>query len=262
MAAFTTIAAGIGLATTAATTGKSFAQASKQKKLQAKAEEEADKAMADARKRLDVNYLEGLSIQKEPYELEREALLMSGAQALQAGVEGDVRGAAATAGRVQAAQQQGQRQIASAMGQEMAGLERAAAAEDARIAQNLASLDLGEAQGAQLAARDAQEARQAAQQQAMQGVQSFVQQGLDFVPLYSKNASVRAAEKFKGSPEQIRGAANAGASQAFGGGMTPNLGTYADGFFDPQLLAQFQLNQPFGGVRLSDRELAERQSNF
>lgn len=255
MAAFTTIAAATALATTAATTAKSFAQASKQKKLQAKAEEEADKAMADARKKIDVNYLEGLSIQKEPYELEREALLMSGAQALQAGVEGDVRGAAATAGRVQAAQQQGQRQIATAMGQEMAGLERAAASEDARIASRLASLDLGEAQGAQLAARDAQEARQAAQQQAMQGIQSFAQQASKFAPLYEKSNTAEQVAANKFQTDML-------AEQTFGGGSTPNVGTYADGFFDPQLLAQFQLNQPFGGVRLSDRELAERQSNF
>ena len=67
------------LAATAATTTGSFIQASKQKKLQQKAEREADKALADARKKLDVNFYEGLSIQKEPYELAREALLSSGA---------------------------------------------------------------------------------------------------------------------------------------------------------------------------------------
>ena len=37
-----------------------------------------------------------LAIAKEPYELEREALLQTGAAALQAGVEGETRGAAAT----------------------------------------------------------------------------------------------------------------------------------------------------------------------
>jgi hypothetical protein len=50
--------------------------------------------------KLEVNYLEGLSIAKEPYELEREALLQAGASALQAGVEGETRGAAAVAGQV------------------------------------------------------------------------------------------------------------------------------------------------------------------
>ena len=107
-----------GLAATAATTAGSFIQASKQKKIQQRGRElKQIRALADARKKLDVNFYEGLSIQKEPYELAREALLSSGAQAIQAGVEGSERGAAATAGRVQMAQQQGQREIAAAMGQ-------------------------------------------------------------------------------------------------------------------------------------------------
>ena len=45
----TLIAAGVGLASTGATTAMSFSQANKQKKLQKEAEVEADKAMAKAR---------------------------------------------------------------------------------------------------------------------------------------------------------------------------------------------------------------------
>ena len=60
MAAFTTIATVAGLAATAATTTGSFIQASKQKKLQKEAEAEADRALADARKKLEVNFYEGL----------------------------------------------------------------------------------------------------------------------------------------------------------------------------------------------------------
>jgi hypothetical protein len=107
MAAFTTIAAGIGLAVTAGTTTMSFVQAGNQKKAQRQAERDADQAMQEARKKLEVNYYDTLSIQKEPYELEREALLSQGAQAIQAGVESE-RGAAATAGRVQMAMNEGQ----------------------------------------------------------------------------------------------------------------------------------------------------------
>jgi hypothetical protein len=140
MAALTT-ATIVSLAATAATTAGSFIQASKQKKLQKEAEAEADRALADARKKLDVNFYEGLSIQKEPYELAREALLSSGAQAIQAGVEGSERGAAATAGRVQMAQQQGQREIASAMGQDMFGLQKLALQEESRLRDIGAGLD-------------------------------------------------------------------------------------------------------------------------
>jgi len=94
-----TTAAVVGIAATAGTTAMSFTQAGKQRKLQRQAESEAAEAMAAARKKLDVNFYEQLAIQKEPYELEREALLSAGAQAIEAGQESE-RGAAATAGRV------------------------------------------------------------------------------------------------------------------------------------------------------------------
>ena len=84
----------------AATTTASFVQAGKQRKLQDKAEADAAKAMADARKRLDVNYAEAKSIQKEPYELMREANNVVAADAMQAAREADPRGAGASAGRI------------------------------------------------------------------------------------------------------------------------------------------------------------------
>ncbi len=178
-----------GLAATAATTGASFAQASKQKKLQKQAESEAEKAMAEARKKLEVNFYENLGLQKEPYELEREALLSAGAQALQVGVEGSQRGAAATAGRVQLAQQAGQREIAAAMGQQMMNLEKLVATEESRLRDKAYSLDLGEVEGAQLAAREAEQRRQAAIQQGMEGVGSFISQGAQLAPLFGSSST-------------------------------------------------------------------------
>jgi hypothetical protein len=190
MAAFTTIAAGVGLAATAGTTAMSFTQASKQKKIQRQAEQDAKQFMADARKKLEVNFYEQLGIQKEPYELEREALLAAGAQAIQAGVESE-RGAAATAGRIQMAQQEGQRKIASAMGQEMLGLEKLTVAEESRLRDAGVNLDLGEVAGAQLAARDAQKLAAQATQQGMQGVTALAGQVAGMAPLFDKTASVR-----------------------------------------------------------------------
>lgn len=189
MAAFTTVAAGVGLATTAGTTGMSFAQARKQRKIQQQAEDEASKMMAEARKKLEVNYYDQLAIQKEPYELEREAIIAAGAQAIEAGKESE-RGAGAVAGRVQMAQQQGQREIAAAMGQEMLGLEKLSAQEDARLRDVGLQLDLGEIEGAQLAAAQAAEAKNIATQQGIQGVTSLLQQGAALVPLYQKQKGI------------------------------------------------------------------------
>ena len=117
------IGAGVSAATSA---GLSFSQASKQRKIQKQAEREADEAMADARNRLGVNFAEDQSIKKEAYELEREANLVAGASATEAGVASE-RGAAATAGRVYAAQQQGQGQVRAAMGDEMTNIENSIA---------------------------------------------------------------------------------------------------------------------------------------
>jgi hypothetical protein len=190
MAAFTTIAAGIGLAATAATTTASFVQAGKQKEAQRNAERDADEAMAAARKKLEVNFYDKLSIQKEPYELEREALLSQGAEAIQAGVESE-RGAAATAGRVQLAQQQGQAGIRSAMGQELAGLEKLSAQEEGRLRDVGVQLDLEEVSGAQLAAANAAELSAQATQQGFEGVTSMAQQISSFAPLYEQSQSAK-----------------------------------------------------------------------
>ena len=56
--------------------------------------------MTEAKKRLEVNVMEKLAIKKEPYEQEVMAMLTQGQAGLQAGIEGDERGAAATAGRM------------------------------------------------------------------------------------------------------------------------------------------------------------------
>jgi hypothetical protein len=205
MAAFTTIAAGVGLATTAATTGMSFAQAGKQRKAMRQAERDADEAMQAARKKLEVNVFDQLSIQKEPFELEREALLSQGAQAIQAGVESE-RGAAATAGRIQMAQQEGQGAVRTAMGQELQGLERLSAQEEGRLRDIGVQLDLEEVAGAQLAAANAQELQAQAMQQGFEGVTSLAGQLAESAPLFERN---RAAEKaaignMAFSPEQFQ----------------------------------------------------------
>ena len=210
MAAFTTVAAGIGLAATAGSTTMSFLQAGKQKRAMRNAERDADQAMQEARKKLEINFYDNLSIQKEPYELEREALLAQGAQAIQAGVESE-RGAAATAGRIQMAQQEGQAGIRSAFGQELSGLERLSAQEDSRLRDIGTQLDLGEVEGAQLAAANAQELAAQATQQGMQGVTSMAQQLSSFAPLYEKGGAQRQFNRMESmggrsdmTPEQMQ----------------------------------------------------------
>ncbi len=190
MAAATTVIAGIGLAVTAGTTVASFVQASKQRKLMEQANADADKAMAEAREKLNVNFYDQLAVQKEPYELEREALLSAGAQAIQAGVESG-RGAAATAGRVQMAQNESQAGIRTAMGEELSNLAKLSAAEESRLRDIGVQLDLEEVAGAQQAAADAQKAAAAATQAGFEGLTSMAGQAIDMAPLYGQNTKAQ-----------------------------------------------------------------------
>lgn len=185
-------ATALTIASIAASTGGaalSFRQALKANNLQKQAQRDAENAMQQARKTLGVNYLAGLSIQKEGYELERDALLAQGAQAIQAGVESE-RGSAATAGRIQFAQNEAQAGQRVAMGQELANLEKLKAQEDARIATTLGNLSLMEAQGQQQIAADAAKEKAAAIQSGMASATSAIQQGIQAVPLFSKGKGV------------------------------------------------------------------------
>ena len=196
-----TTAAVMGIAATAASTTMSFVQAGDQRDAQRNAERDADEAMQEARKKLEVNFYDKLSIQKEPYELEREALLSQGAEAIQAGVESE-RGAAATAGRVQLAQQQGQAGIRSAMGQELMGLERLSAQEQSRLRDVGVQLDLEEAAGAQLAAANAAELAGQAEQQGWQGVVSTAGEVASALPLVFPKTSMGNTTNFTPTQKQ------------------------------------------------------------
>lgn len=165
-------ATAIGLGITAATTAASFAQQAKQKKEQKKAENEAAKFLADARKKLDINFYEQLGIQKEPYELAREAVTSTAAQAIEAGKESE-RGAAATAGRVYLGAEKAQRDIATAMGQEMQALDKAVATEADQLRDMQTNLDIRESAGAQQAAAVAEARAAQAGTQAMKGIASL-----------------------------------------------------------------------------------------
>ena len=185
MATLTAIAAGVSIAATAGGAGMSFAQANKQRGLQKQAEADAVKAMAEARQKLDVNFAEQMSIKKEAYDLEREAMLSAGAQATQAGIESE-RGAAATTGRVFAGQQEAQGQIRSAMADEMTNIEGAILEEEGRLRDLSVGLDLQEVAGQQQQAADAQAAALAADQQSIQGVVDTAGMAIEYAPLYAK----------------------------------------------------------------------------
>jgi hypothetical protein len=238
------IGAIIGIASTVATTAMSFAQANKQKQLQKQAEQEADKAMFAARKRLEVNYMDALSVQKEPYELARQAMLAQGTQATQAGQESE-RGAAATAGRVQMSQNEAQGDIRTGMVKELTEIERLKVAEDARLRDLNVQLDLGEIEGAQMAAANAEQMKNQALEQGFAGVTSAATQGANLIPLYGKNTAAQQQGALKGmsfTPDEFNKFGNVGGTtlgQAGSNGTT-NLDFEAIGNMNKSQFRQFR----------------------
>jgi predicted GNAT family N-acyltransferase len=248
-----TTAAAIGLTLTAATSGASFIQAGNQKRLQRQAEAEAEKAMAEARKGLEVNTYEQLGINKEIYETERESQLVAAAQIIEAARESD-RGAEATAGRVLLASQEAQKDITKRMAQEQQAIDVAIATEQSRLRDIGVQLSLEEVAGAQLAAAQSQEMAGQAMQQGLQGIASLGQQVAAAVPLYpqQKSASIKPGIGVTTpvSQEQL-------ASNVFARAATPSyqqlagpssLGPSFGTSISPSLVSPYPSTMPMGGI--------------
>ena len=191
MAAFTTIAAGVGLATSLAGSGASFAQAAKQKKEQRRAESAADRAMKEAKAEMRKNYLDQLAIAKEPYEFQREMMAQQTAQALAGLQEGDPRGLAAGVGRVAGVGTQAAQQMRAGMSKEIQELEQMKAQEDVNLSRSRADLALEEAKGAGAAAAQAANLRAQAAQQGVQGIVDAGTQAMQFAALYGKTPQTK-----------------------------------------------------------------------
>jgi len=176
---------GIGLATTAASFGQAAAQSKKQKKAQAA----ADRALEDARKRLDVNYMEDLGINKEIYDIARDRSMVQAAGLMEAAREGRTRGVASTAGQVYQQDLLGQQQIMAQQEQEMNRIEELIAGEDSRLAGLQADISLQEAEGAQKAAAEAENRKNLAIGEGIQGAMSTVGDAISMGALYNKGTA-------------------------------------------------------------------------
>ena len=184
MSGITAIASGVGLATSLAGSGASFAQAAKQKKEQRRAESAANRAMEEAKAEMQKNYLDQLAIAKEPYELQREMMAQQTAQALAGLQEADPRGLAAGVGRIAGVSTQAAQQMRADMAREIQQLERMKAQEDANLSKGLASLALEEAKGAGAAAAQAANLRAQGIQQGVQGIIDAGADAMKFARLY------------------------------------------------------------------------------
>lgn len=204
-----TTAAVVGIAATVGTTAASFAEKSKQNKLAAQARREADIAAQEAKKKLEVNFSDQLSINKEPYRMASEAINSSVAQAIEASRESE-RGVAATAGRSAMAATEGQMGIAGQMSQEMQKLDILSAQEDAANRNAAVNIDLQEARGSNQEAQNREQAAAQAGQNAWMGVADLGVQVAQALPLYQKSGEVKDLIKSAGGKDAQQNIAAAG----------------------------------------------------
>ena len=185
----------VAISTSLASAGASGAQAASAGRNAKAALKDSEDAFKRAMNELTANKFAGLSLPREAYEREREAMLSAGQQATSQAAEGEGRGVAATAGRVQMAQQEGQRQIAGAMGEELMKLEGLTAQEEARLSGARANLELAQAEGAQAAAAQFGAQKDAALTGAFSSLASAGQQYLQGSELYKKSEGQRELDR-------------------------------------------------------------------
>ena len=222
----------ISLGITATTTGISMSQQNKAKKAQGRAEDAARDAMLEARKRLNINYQEASSISKDPYTMAIEASLQQGANATQA-VKETQRGAAQV-GRIQGAQNQMLEAERVGYGQELQAREQRILDEDSRLRDINTQLDMGEIEGAQMAAAAEADNAAMAGQDIVAGVGNFAQQAASMAPLYAG----KGYKAKQGAFNQTDFATGAG---AVNGGADPYAGV---GAMNRKEFRKFQKNSP------------------
>lgn len=183
-------AAIIGISASLASAGASAAQSAGAAGNAKRAKKDSEDAFKRAMNELTSNKFKGLSLPTEARDREFDAMAAAAAQATEAGKESE-RGTAATAGRVQMAAQEGQRQIASAMGEDLMKLEGLTAQEEANLSSKRANLELAQAEGAQAA--DAQFGAQsdAAITGAFSSLANAGQQYMQGSELYKQNEGQR-----------------------------------------------------------------------
>ena len=253
-----------GIAISVATTAMSFAEKKKAENRKREAEAAAERKMEEARKKLSVNYADELSIAKEPYQREREAMLAQGANIMDAAVESE-RGGGASAGRLLAAQQEGQGQIRDAQSADLFNLEAAQAEEDSRLRDVNVGMDLNQIAGAQAAAAEAQDAANVAKQQAIQGIGSVAQQAMSFAPLYAKSSGTRAFNQATRQANRAGTTLSSEINNSFNvldapvGPQGPNTGSIIGGDFRPTNVPVNTLNAGSSLTQAQFNAMSEQQ---
>jgi hypothetical protein len=184
-----TTAAVVGVAASAGGAINSFSQSAKQGRLAEKAEAEAKRNMASAKKKAEKNFYAGLNVSTEAYDAAFQNNLQAQTQNIQALQEGDSRNLAAGVGLVQQSSDATANATRLALQKDLeTNAKMKADAKDA-INQDLKKMDLGQAKDNELKAKDAYAAKAQQFSQGISGVVSTMGNVAQLAPLFGNNAT-------------------------------------------------------------------------
>jgi hypothetical protein len=190
----------IGLGLQALGAGASIIQGIRARREQREAEAQAERALESAKRTLAVNRMEGLQVPLEAYELAERGLTAQQMQSTQALAEADARSLAAGVGRSQLVAQQGQEEMRQQMAQDIFSRDKMIAQEQSDIDRGLATINLQEAEGAQIAAAQREQMAQQGFTGAISGLGSGLQTFYENTQLYGsgRQDELQAAETLQG----------------------------------------------------------------
>jgi len=197
------VLAAIGLGVQALSGVGSFIQAGQRQKEIDKANAAAQKAVAEAKKQIELKPYEALTVSDTPYERQREMFSQQAAQATQAAAEMGAAGMGRV-GAIAMAGNEAQADIRDAKIKQLETIENLQAKDELRAAGELSALALQEAEGAQLAARDAQTAKTAAITSGFGSLASVGQQMASVNPVTGKAMFGLYGKNKKSSPMSNR----------------------------------------------------------
>jgi hypothetical protein len=177
------LTSGLGMGLTLTSTAMSYIQADKQKAAMLGAKREAERLAEDARRRKEQNLYEATQVPLQAYDRQFREGIAANAQAVEA-LSQDPRMLLGGIQGVQEATIEGQAKTREALADRIYTDAMTKAGAGMAINQDLAKLDLEEAQGAQTAAMAAEKAMVAQQQAALQGVGGLITQGAGMVGTY------------------------------------------------------------------------------
>jgi len=195
-----TTSAVIGIAAGGASAVQGFMSSKNAKVAADDARIAADKMMADARRRAEVDNYEALSLPLDAYEAQLNNNLAADKQAIEALQEGDARALAAGVGRVGAQQAAETDATRIAMGDEMFNINKMKADSKENIKQQQIAMDVGEAKMKDQIAYEEEQRRAAGLTAGFAGIGQVATGVGELAPLYGKSTGDRRAGKMMDDP--------------------------------------------------------------